>query len=56
MGSLRFVRDYISNNHEFAATDPDAHQVELMFECDLESEPSIATQPDSMQEGLRGWK
>lgn len=52
MGSLRFIRDYISNNHEFAATDPDAHQVELMFECTLESEPSLATNPDSMQEGF----
>jgi 8-oxo-dGTP diphosphatase len=52
MGSLRFVRDYISKNHEFAATDPDAHQVELMFECYLESEPSLAVQPDSMQEGF----
>jgi len=52
MGPLRFVRDYISRNHEFAATDPDTHQVELMFECDLESEPSFATQPDAMQEGF----
>ncbi len=52
MGSLRFVRDYISKNHEFAATDPDAHQVELMFECYLESEPSLAVEPDSMQEGF----
>ena len=52
MGSLRFVRDYIAKNHEFAATDPDTHQVELMFECDLESEPSLAIQPDSMQEGF----
>ena|ERR1700754_1748581 len=52
MGTLRFIRDYISNHHEFAATDPDAHQVELMFEGHLESEPSAATQPDSMQEGF----
>jgi 8-oxo-dGTP diphosphatase len=52
MGALRFVRDYISNNHEFAATDPDAHQVELMFECQLESEPSLPSRPDSMQEGF----
>ena len=52
IGPLRFIRDYISKNHEFAATDPDAHQVELMFECELESEPSLATQPDTMQEGF----
>jgi ADP-ribose pyrophosphatase YjhB (NUDIX family) len=52
MGPLRFVRDYISKHHEFAATDPDTHQVELMFEAHLESEPSVARQPDSMQEGF----
>lgn len=52
MGSLRFVRDYISWHHEFAACDPDSHQVELMFDAYLESEPSLATQPDSMQEGF----
>ena len=52
MGPLRFIRDYIARNHEFAATDPDTHQVELIFECELESEPSFATQPDAMQEGF----
>lgn len=52
MGALRFVRDYIAKNHEFAATEGDAHQVELMFECDLKSQPSDATQPDSMQIGF----
>jgi len=52
MGSLRFVRDYIAKNHEFAVIDPDTHQVELMFQCYLESEPSHAVQPDSMQEGF----
>jgi len=55
MGPLRFVRDYISWHHEFAAHDPNSHQVELMFEAYLESEPSFPSQPDSMQEGfLRG--
>jgi 8-oxo-dGTP diphosphatase len=52
MGELRFVRDYIAKNHEFAATDPDTHQVELMFECDLESEPSSASVPDPNQIGF----
>ena len=32
-GELRYVRDYISDNHEFAAVDPGFHQVELMFSC-----------------------
>jgi 8-oxo-dGTP diphosphatase len=52
MGPLRFIRDYIAKNHEFAATDSGSHQVELMFECKLESEPSLATQPDPMQVGF----
>lgn len=53
MGPLKLVRDYIAKNHEFAAeTAPDTHQVELMFECHLESEPSFASQPDPMQEGF----
>jgi ADP-ribose pyrophosphatase YjhB (NUDIX family) len=48
---LRFVRDYIGKHHEFAATDGDVHQVELMFECTLESEPSTPTFPDTGQVG-----
>ena len=52
MGRLRFIRDYIAKNHEFAATDPDTHQVELMFQCELESEPTAASQPDKGQEGF----
>jgi ADP-ribose pyrophosphatase YjhB (NUDIX family) len=52
MGPLRFVRDYISWHHEFAAHDPNSHQVELMFEAYLESEPSSPSQPDTMQVGF----
>jgi ADP-ribose pyrophosphatase YjhB (NUDIX family) len=52
MGGLRFVRDYIAKHHEFAAHHPDAHQVELMFEAYLETEPSFPTEPDSGQEGF----
>jgi ADP-ribose pyrophosphatase YjhB (NUDIX family) len=52
LGRLRFVRDYIAKHHEFAKTDGDVHQVELMFECNLESEPSMGTNPDSMQTGI----
>jgi len=33
--ALCYVRDYISANHEFNAEDPDAHQVERMFEFTL---------------------
>ena len=46
------IREYISNHHEFAVTDPDVHQVELMFEAQLESEPSMGSQPDTMQDGI----
>jgi 8-oxo-dGTP diphosphatase len=52
LGPLRFIRDYIAKNHEFAAADPDTHAVELMFECELESEPTIASEPDRNQEGF----
>ena len=52
MGPLRFVRDYIAKNHEFAETDPETHQLELMVQCELESEPTFATEPDAMQEGF----
>jgi ADP-ribose pyrophosphatase YjhB (NUDIX family) len=34
-GRLLFVRDYIAEHHEFADEDPGAHQVELMFHCEL---------------------
>jgi 8-oxo-dGTP diphosphatase len=30
-GKLVFVREYIGANHEFAESDGDAHQIELMF-------------------------
>ena len=51
LGRLRFVRDYIARHHEFAASD-DSHQVELMFECELESAPMLGSRPDSMQTGI----
>jgi ADP-ribose pyrophosphatase YjhB (NUDIX family) len=52
VGRLRFVRDYIARYHEFAATDGNVHQVELMFECELRSEPAPGSKPDSMQTGI----
>jgi 8-oxo-dGTP diphosphatase len=51
VGRLRFIRDYIAKHHEFAAED-DAHQVELMFECQLTSAPGLGSKPDSMQTGI----
>jgi 8-oxo-dGTP pyrophosphatase MutT (NUDIX family) len=37
VGPLRLVREYIGKNHEFSKSDGEVHQVELYFECDLES-------------------
>jgi 8-oxo-dGTP diphosphatase len=52
VGRLRFIRDYIARHHEFAATDGSAHQVELMFECQLSSAPKLGPVPDGMQTGI----
>jgi 8-oxo-dGTP diphosphatase len=46
IGPLRFVREYISNNHEFAHEEPDMHQVEFMFACALA--PGSVVGPGSM--------
>lgn len=35
IGELRFVRDYIGRNHEFAQRHADIHVVDLIFECGL---------------------
>lgn len=51
---LLFIRDYISRNHEFAAEDADAHQVEFMFRCEIPegAQPSMGGTPDPMQTGV----
>jgi 8-oxo-dGTP diphosphatase len=54
VGRLLFVRDYIAWNHEFAATDPETHQVELMFACAVPTgyEPGSGATPDGRQTGV----
>jgi 8-oxo-dGTP diphosphatase len=54
VGNLLFVRDYISRNHEFAAFDPNFHQVDFFFECTLEADqiPKNGVSPDSTQLGV----
>ncbi len=54
MGRLLFIRDYIAAHHEFASTDGDAHQLELMFRCSLPhgSSPVMGENPDSFQKGI----
>ncbi len=54
VGPLRHIREYIGANHEFAAEDADAHQVEFMFECALLGDPFCAQPilPDERQVGI----
>ena len=58
MGRLLFVRDYIAQHHEFADEDGEAHQVELMFECELVDgvTPVLGVAPDKMQTGVEWLK
>jgi 8-oxo-dGTP diphosphatase len=55
VGRLLWVRDYISDHHEFARTEPQCHQVELMFECELEgdADPALGPVPDQSQLGVQ---
>src|ERR1700682_713778 len=54
VGELVFVRDYIANNHEFANTDKNAHQVELMFLCNVINDDNFGkvTVSDTWQTGV----
>ena len=51
---LRYVRDYIGKNHEFAERYSEFHQIEYMFICSLANEPGVtsASNPDSAQIGV----
>lgn len=51
IGDLRFIREYIGENHEFANWDANVHQVEFMFECRLPEgvQPRTGHVPDSTQ-------
>ena len=53
-GDIRYVRDYIAQNHEFAKWDAEFHQVELMFLCRIidNAEPHPGTTPDNWQTGV----
>lgn len=54
IGELRFVRDYIGRNHEFADVDSERHAMEMMFLCTLPegAEPSSGAVPDVGQLGV----
>jgi 8-oxo-dGTP pyrophosphatase MutT (NUDIX family) len=51
VAEVLLVRDYIGANHEFAAYEPDVHQVEVMFSCsvDRSEAPTEPTEVDDWQ-------
>jgi ADP-ribose pyrophosphatase YjhB (NUDIX family) len=55
VGDLLCVRDYIAANHEFADQQANAHQLELMFACQVPDDytPRMGHVPDEGQEGVR---
>ncbi len=52
---LIFIREYLSEHHEFSASEPEAHQIEFMFSCktDGQSQARIGEEPDSDQIGIK---
>ena len=50
VGEFAVIREYIGENHEFAAWDQEFHQVEIMFNCHLLDEPVVS---DSVEGDLR---
>lgn len=53
VGGLLFVREYVHARHELAGTGRDQHKIELMFRCELESEPRQAPASDADQESAQ---
>ncbi len=55
VGDVLFIRDYISQNHEFAATEKDCHQVEFMFACQVTGPDRgrMGDEPDGDQVGIK---
>ncbi|MCF7912845.1 MAG: NUDIX domain-containing protein [Candidatus Cloacimonetes bacterium] len=54
VGKLLFIREYRSDNHEFAEEDDSVHQIDFMFRCSLKkgSVPGIGSLPDPYQTGV----
>ena len=55
VGELLFIREYISEHHEFAGLEPVTHQVEFMFACQIVevSQAIMGEKPDSDQVGVK---
>jgi 8-oxo-dGTP pyrophosphatase MutT (NUDIX family) len=51
VGDVLWVRDYIGASHQFAAYEPDVHQVEVMFACTVDGDqvPHAPTEEDPWQ-------
>lgn len=54
-GELLLIREYISNNHEFAGLEPETHQVEFIFVCQAGeiTEARMGDTPDDDQIGVK---
>lgn len=54
VGDIVFIRDYISENHQFAKTENKVHQVEFMFGCFIlnNTEPKCGELTDKWQTGI----
>ena len=54
VGELLFVRDYISDHHEFAEANGHVHELELLFACSLPEgyQPQAGEDPDPGQIGV----
>ena len=52
---LAYIREYIAQHHEFAAADPDTHQIEFMFRCNVPDgySPVSGHKPDVPQIGVK---
>ncbi len=53
-GRLMFIREYLSDNHEFAEYDNHVHQIEFMFETTIigDAEPTMGEHGDPYQVGI----
>jgi len=51
---LLLIREYLGKNHEFAEFDNNVHQIEFMFDCELEKDeiPITGHLPDKDQVGI----
>ena len=54
VGELLFVREYIARHHEFASKEPEVHQIEFHFRCNVDIKiPEVLPQiPDREQIGI----